>query len=75
MSLPGGTRLNSCSTVSFLAEFAHRFHREEAGQDLLEYALLLLAVCSAVIAGSNSLAAVLSTAIASLSGKVAGLVS
>ena len=51
------------------------FHHDEAGQDILEYALLLLAVCTAVIAGSNSLAAVLSSAISSLSDKVNSIIS
>jgi Flp pilus assembly pilin Flp len=33
-----------------------KFHREESGQDLVEYALVLIAVATGVLAGSNSLA-------------------
>ncbi len=34
-----------------------KFHREESGQDLVEYALVLVAIASGVFAGSASLAA------------------
>jgi len=40
-----------------LTRFISRFHREESGQDLVEYALILIAVASGVLAGSSSLAA------------------
>ena len=36
-------------------QFIHNFNRDESGQDLLEYALVLLAVLVAVIAGSTNL--------------------
>ena len=32
-----------------------KFHREESGQDLVEYALVLIAVASGVLAGSTTL--------------------
>ena len=33
----------------------NKFHREESGQDLVEYALVLIAVASGVLAGSATL--------------------
>jgi len=33
-----------------------KFHREESGQDLVEYALVLVAVAAAVFAGNQTLA-------------------
>jgi Flp pilus assembly pilin Flp len=37
-------------------QFVREFHREESGQDMLEYALVTVAVIGAVVAGSTSLA-------------------
>lgn len=45
-------------------------HREESGQDLLEYALVLAAVLTAVVAGSASLAADISTALGTINTKI-----
>ncbi|PYX81693.1 MAG: Flp family type IVb pilin [Acidobacteria bacterium] len=47
-----------------------RLHREESGQDMLEYALVLLAVLTAVVAGSGTLASTISTALATINGKI-----
>jgi Flp pilus assembly pilin Flp len=55
-------------------QFVTNLHREESGQDLLEYALVLAAVLVAVVAGSNSLAANISTAIGLLNTKITALV-
>jgi Flp pilus assembly pilin Flp len=38
-----------------LAKFISKFHREESGQDLVEYALVLIAVATGVLAGSATL--------------------
>ena len=43
-------------------QFIHRFHREESGQDLVEYALVLAAVATAVVAGSATLSTDLANA-------------
>ena len=51
-------------------KFINRLHREESGQDLLEYALVLLAVLTAVVAGSGTLASTISTALATINGKI-----
>jgi len=37
-------------------QFVSKFHQEESGQDMLEYALVLAAVLAAVVVGSNNLA-------------------
>jgi Flp pilus assembly pilin Flp len=46
------------------------FLQEESGQDLLEYALVLLAVLTAVVAGSTSLAGTISTALTTINTKI-----
>jgi len=38
-----------------LTQFISKFHREESGQDLVEYALVLIAVATGVLAGSKTL--------------------
>jgi len=46
-----------------------KFHQEESGQDLVEYALVLIAVASGVLAGSATLAGDFSTWMLSLKTK------
>jgi len=36
-------------------QFISKFHQEESGQDLVEYALVLIAVATGVLAGSRTL--------------------
>jgi Flp pilus assembly pilin Flp len=55
-------------------QFISNLHREESGQDLLEYGLVLLAVLTAVVAGSNSLAGGIGTAITTINGKITALI-
>jgi len=55
-------------------KFIRKFHREESGQDLLEYGLVLLAVLTAVVAGSNTLATTISTAMTTLNTKIQALI-
>jgi len=50
-------------------------HREESGQDLLEYALVLLAVLAAVVTGSTSLATTISTSLTTINGKISTAIS
>jgi len=59
--------------MTFL-QLMSKFHREESGQDLLEYGLVLLAVLTAVVAGSNSLAGGIGAAIGNINGKIQGLI-
>ena len=54
-------------------QFIHNFNRDESGQDLLEYALVLLAVLVAVIAGSTNLSDIITTELASINASIAGL--
>lgn len=51
-------------------QFALRLHEQESGQDLLEYALVLATVLVAIVAGSDSVASVISNALTSVLGKV-----
>lgn len=56
------------------AKFISRFHREESGQDLVEYALVLVAVATGVTAGSSTLATDFSNWMATLNTKINGLI-
>jgi Flp pilus assembly pilin Flp len=57
------------------SHFVKNLHREESGQDLLEYAMVLAAVLAAVVTGSQSLAADITTAISSLNTKITTAIS
>jgi pilus assembly protein Flp/PilA len=46
------------------------FHQEESGQDLVEYALVLVAVALAAVTGSQSLASTISSAVAAINTKI-----
>jgi Flp pilus assembly pilin Flp len=47
-------------------EFLKTLNREESGQDLVEYALVLVAVAGAAVVGSKSLATTISAGITTL---------
>jgi pilus assembly protein Flp/PilA len=47
-----------------------RFHRDESGQDLVEYALVLAAVATGVVAGSATLSTDLANAMTTLNTKI-----
>jgi len=53
-----------------LAQFVKNLHREESGQDLLEYALVLAAVLAAVVAGSTNLANDIGTALTTINARI-----
>lgn len=53
-----------------LTRFISNLHREESGQDLLEYALVLLAVLTAVVAGSTTLSGTISTGLTTINTKI-----
>ena len=53
-------------------QFISTFHKEESGQDLVEYALVLIAVASGVLAGSATLSSDFGTWIANLQTKISG---
>jgi len=56
-------------------ELVKNFNREESGQDLVEYALVLAAVAFAVVAGSTSLASVITNALSSINTKIGTAIS
>ena len=52
-------------------QFVSQFHREESGQDMLEYALVLAAVLTAVVSGSNTLSGTISDALNTINLRIA----
>ncbi len=54
------------------AQFISKFHQEESGQDLVEYALVLIAVAAGVLAGSATLTQDFKTWIGGLDSKISG---
>jgi len=59
--------------MTFL-QFISKFHREESGQDLVEYALVLVAVATGVVAGSATLAGDFATWMDTLNAKINALI-
>jgi len=53
-----------------LMQSIQQFHRQESGQDLLEYALVLLAVLTAVVASTVTLADTISNGLTLINGKI-----
>jgi Flp pilus assembly pilin Flp len=51
-------------------QFVSQFHREESGQDMLEYALVLAAVLAAVVTGSNTLSGTITDALNIINGRI-----
>jgi Flp pilus assembly pilin Flp len=56
-----------------LAQFIRNFNREESGQDMLEYALVLAAVLAAVVAGAGSLSTTISTELTNINTAISKL--
>jgi Flp pilus assembly pilin Flp len=56
-----------------LNQFINTFNRDESGQDLLEYALVLLAVLVAVIAGSTNLSSLITTELNKINTSIGAL--
>jgi Flp pilus assembly pilin Flp len=63
------TQIRGDLEMTFI-QFVKNLHREESGQDLLEYALVLAAVLTAVVAGANSLATDIATALTTINTKI-----
>ncbi len=53
-------------------QFVSQFHREESGQDMLEYALVLAAVLAAVVTGSGALASTITDGMTAINAKIQG---
>ena len=60
-------------TLNKFNQFITNFNRDESGQDLLEYALVLLAVLVAVIAGSTNLSSLITTELNKINTSISGL--
>jgi Flp pilus assembly pilin Flp len=56
-------------------QFISQLHREESGQDLLEYALVLAAVLLAVVAGSSTLSNTIANALRTINTRIQSTVS
>ena len=54
-------------------QFISKFHHEESGQDMLEYAMVLLAVLAAVVAGTTTLSATIGTELTNINAAIAAL--
>ena len=54
-----------------LKQFVSQFHREESGQDMLEYALVLAAVLAAVVTGSGTLSSTIGNALTIINTRIA----
>ncbi len=54
-------------------QFISKFHHEESGQDMLEYAMVLLAVLAAVVAGTTTLANTIGTELTNINAAIAAL--
>jgi Flp pilus assembly pilin Flp len=57
--------------MTFL-QFISKFHQEESGQDLVEYALVLIAVATGVLAGSKTLSSDFGIWMGNLQTKISG---
>jgi Flp pilus assembly pilin Flp len=75
---PGGTICRAARRQVFtfmnLKSSLSNLHREESGQDLLEYALVLATILAAVVIGADSVANVIANALTTLGGKIQGTV-
>lgn len=61
--------------VARCLQLIRRLHRDESGQDLLEYALVLITVLSAVVVGSHDLASLLANGMTDISSRITTILS
>ena len=54
------------------SQLISKFHQEESGQDLVEYALVLIAVAAGVLAGSRTLTTDFAAWMGTLNTKING---
>jgi Flp pilus assembly pilin Flp len=54
-------------------EFVSKFYREELGQDMLEYALVLLAILALVVSGSITLSGTISNGLSTITAGITAL--
>src|SRR5438128_1812910 len=72
---PGNKNLRGGSLKMKFTQFIKNLHKEESGQDLVEYALVLIAVATAAVGGSATLAADFVTWMGTLSATINGKLS
>ncbi len=58
-----------------LIEQVQRFHDEESGQDLIEYALVAALIAFAAVAGMNFVAATINNAFSQIGNKLSNAIS
>ena len=54
-------------------QFISNFHREESGQDMLEYALVLAAVLAVVVTGSGTLSNTITSELSKINSAIGAL--
>ena len=54
-------------------QFISKFHREESGQDMLEYALVLAAVLAVVVTGSTTLSGTIGTELTNITAVITAI--
>jgi len=54
-------------------ELIRKFHGEEAGQDMLEYVLVLLAILALVVSGSITLSGTISNGLSTITAGITAL--
>ena len=59
--------------IMTFTQFISNFHREESGQDMLEYALVMAAVLVAVVAGSTTLSTTIKTELTAISTAISAI--
>ncbi len=56
-----------------ISQFISKLHREESGQDMLEYALVLAAVLAVVVTGSGTLSGTITAELTKIDNAIAAL--
>ena len=56
-----------------IERFLSDFHREESGQDMLEYALVLAAVLAVVVTGSTTLSGTIGTELTNITAVITAI--
>src|SRR5229473_2839768 len=59
--------------IYMISQFFSKLHREESGQDMLEYALVLAAVLAAVVAGTTTLSTTIKNELTNIDLAITGL--
>jgi len=59
--------------IYMISQFISKLHREESGQDMLEYALVLAAVLAVVVTGSGTLSGTITAELTKIDNAIAAL--